>query len=69
MPAPQQAYLHGRSKSHEAFDLAGVLLLASGTGSFGDGLFWVVGHTATGTCNTWTSNPVDIGDIWFGDGS
>ncbi|MGX1319479.1 hypothetical protein AB7M17_002932 [Bradyrhizobium sp. USDA 377] len=47
---------------------AGSLLLASGTMSFADGLFWVVGNRATGRCDIVTSNPVIIGDIWFGDG-
>lgn len=47
---------------------AGSLLLASGTMSLADGLFWVVGNRATGQCNIVTSNPVIIGDIWFGDG-
>ena len=44
------------------------LLLASGTMSLADGLFWVVGNRATGKCNIVTSNPVIDGDIWFGDG-
>lgn len=44
------------------------LLLASGTTSLADGLFWVVGNRATGKCNIVTSNPVINGDIWFGDG-
>jgi len=44
------------------------LLLASGTISLADGLFWVVGNRATGKCNIVTSNPVIYGDIWFGDG-
>ena len=48
--------------------LAGSLLLASGTMSLADGLFWVVGNRATGKCNIVTSNPVINGDIWFGDG-
>ncbi|PJG53037.1 hypothetical protein CVM73_22845 [Bradyrhizobium forestalis] len=48
--------------------VAAVLLLASGTVSFADGSFWVVGNRATGKCNIVTSNPVIIGDIWFGDG-
>ncbi|MGY3033316.1 hypothetical protein ACVIIV_002486 [Bradyrhizobium sp. USDA 4354] len=48
--------------------VAAVLLLASGTASFADGLFWVVGNRATGKCTIVTSNPVIIGDIWFGDG-
>lgn len=48
--------------------LAAVLLLASGTMSLADGMFWVVGNRATGKCNIVTSNPVIIGDIWFGDG-
>ena len=47
---------------------AGCLLLVSGAVSFADGLFWVVGNRATGKCNIVTSNPVIIGDIWFGDG-
>ncbi|MET4390360.1 hypothetical protein ABIB73_006142 [Bradyrhizobium sp. F1.4.3] len=47
---------------------AGSLLLASGTMSLADGLFWVVGNRATGKCNIVTSNPVIDGDIWFGDG-
>lgn len=48
--------------------LAGVLLLASGTISLADGMFWVVGNRATGKCNIVTSNPVINGDVWFGDG-
>ena len=48
--------------------LAGVLLLAAGTLSLADGLFWVVGNRATGKSNIVTSNPVISGDIWFGDG-
>ncbi|MDA9532943.1 MULTISPECIES: hypothetical protein [unclassified Bradyrhizobium] len=48
--------------------VAAILLLASGAASFADGLFWVVGNRATGKCNIVTSNPVIIGDIWFGDG-
>ena len=48
--------------------LASALLLAGATGAFADGLFWVVGNRATGKCNIVTSNPVIIGDIWFGDG-
>ncbi|KJC45601.1 hypothetical protein [Bradyrhizobium sp. LTSP857] len=44
------------------------LLLASGTVSLADGMFWVVGNRATGKCNIVTSNPVIDGNIWFGDG-
>ena len=44
------------------------LLLASGTISLANGLFWVVGNRATGKCNIVTSNPVINGDVWFGDG-
>lgn len=47
---------------------AAALLMASGTVSLADGLFWVVGNHATGKCNIVTSNPVIDGDIWFGDG-
>jgi hypothetical protein len=63
-----QAYLHGRSTAMKRLIFAGVLLLASGSMSLADGLFWVVGNRATGKCNIVTSNPVIIGDIWFGDG-
>jgi hypothetical protein len=47
---------------------AAVVLLASGTAGLADGLFWVVGNRATGTCEIVTANPVIVGDIWFGDG-
>lgn len=47
---------------------AAALLMASGTVSLADGLFWVIGNRATGKCNVVTSNPVIDGDIWFGDG-
>jgi hypothetical protein len=56
------------AKAMKRMILAGCLLLASGTLSLADGLFWVVGNRATGKCNIVTSNPVIIGDIWFGDG-
>jgi hypothetical protein len=56
------------AKAMKRLIVAGCLLLASGTVSFADGLFWVVGNRATGKCNIVTSNPVIIGDIWFGDG-
>ncbi|MBR0712599.1 hypothetical protein [Bradyrhizobium liaoningense] len=47
---------------------AGALLLATATAGLADGMFWVVGDRATGKCEIVTSNPVIIGDIWFGDG-
>jgi hypothetical protein len=56
------------AKAMKRLIFAGVLLLASGTVSLADGLFWVVGNRATGRCNIVTSNPVIVGDIWFGDG-
>jgi hypothetical protein len=66
--APPQTYLHGGSTAMKRLIFAGTLLLASGTASLADGLFWVVGNRATGKCNIVTSNPVIIGDVWFGDG-
>jgi hypothetical protein len=66
--APPQAYLDGGSTAMKRLIFAGMLLLASGTASLADGLFWVVGNRATGRCNIVTSNPVIVGDIWFGDG-
>jgi hypothetical protein len=56
------------AKAMKRIILAGALLLASGTAGLADGLFWVVGNRATGKCDIVTSNPVIIGDIWFGDG-
>jgi hypothetical protein len=56
------------AKAMKRLILACSLLLASGTMSLADGLFWVVGNRATGKCNIVTSNPVINGDIWFGDG-
>lgn len=47
---------------------AGAMLLVSGTVALADGMFWVVGNRATGKCEIVTSNPVIIGDVWFGDG-
>jgi hypothetical protein len=48
--------------------LAGVMTAAFATVSLADGQFWVVGNRATNKCEIVTSNPVIIGDIWFGDG-
>jgi hypothetical protein len=48
--------------------IAGAVLLASGTLALADGMFWVVGNSATGKCQIVTSNPVISGNIWFGDG-
>ncbi len=48
--------------------LAGAITLAIGTVCFADSLYWVVGNRATNKCEIVTSNPVVIGDIWFGDG-
>ncbi len=52
----------------KALILAGALTLATGTVSFADELYWVVGNRATNTCDIVTSNPVIVGDIWFGSG-
>jgi hypothetical protein len=48
--------------------LVGALTLATGTACFADGLYWVVGNRATNQCDIVTSNPIIVGDIWFGDG-
>ena len=52
----------------KALILAGVMISAIGTVCFADGLYWVVGNRATNRCEIVTSNPIIIGDIWFGDG-
>ncbi len=48
--------------------LAGAMTLTFGTVALADGQYWVVGNHATNKCDIVTSNPVIIGDIWFGDG-
>jgi hypothetical protein len=48
--------------------LAGAMMFVIGTACFADGLFWVVGNSATGKCEIVTSNPIVTGDIWFEDG-
>jgi hypothetical protein len=48
--------------------LAGALILTTGAVSLADGLYWVVGNRATNKCDIVSSNPVIVGDIWFGDG-
>jgi hypothetical protein len=48
--------------------LAGAMMFAIGTACFADGLFWVVGNSATGKCEIVTSNPIIDGDLWFEDG-
>ena len=52
----------------KAFILAGTMMVAIGTACFADGLYWVVGNNTTGKCDIVTSNPIIIGNIWFGDG-
>jgi hypothetical protein len=52
----------------KAIVLAGALTLTTGTVSLADGLYWVVGNRATNKCDIVSSNPIIIGDIWFGDG-
>ena len=48
--------------------LAGAMMVAIGTACLADGLYWVVGNSATGKCDIVTSNPIITGNIWFGDG-
>jgi hypothetical protein len=53
--------------------LAGAMIVATGSVSFADGLYyWVVGNRATSKCDIVTRNPTIFpyggGDFWFGDG-
>ena len=52
----------------KAFILAGTMMVAIGTACLADGLYWVVGNSTTGKCDIVTSNPIIIGNVWFGDG-
>jgi hypothetical protein len=52
----------------KALILAGAIMVAIGTACFADGLYWVVGNSATGKCDIVTSNPIITGNIWFEDG-
>ena len=48
--------------------LAAAMIIAGGSVCFADGLYWVVGNSATNKCEIVTSNPVVTGAIWFQDG-
>ena len=49
--------------------LMAVLVLGTGGVAMADEqLYWVVGNRAINKCEIVTSNPVIIGNIWFGDG-
>jgi hypothetical protein len=52
--------------------LAGAMIVATAAVCLADGLYWVVGNSATNRCDIVTSNPVINGgvggNIWFGDG-
>jgi hypothetical protein len=57
-----------KSRTMKSLILAGVITAAIRTVGFADGLYWVVGNSATNKCDIVTSNPVVIGNIWFEDG-
>jgi len=48
--------------------LVAAMIIAGGSVCFADGLYWVVGNSATNKCEIVTSNPVVTGAIWFQDG-
>mgnify|MGYP005813873539 CR=1 FL=1 len=48
--------------------LASTVIVATTAGGLADGLYWVVGNSATNTCDIVTSNPIVDGNIWFADG-
>jgi len=48
--------------------LVAAMIIAGGSACFADGLYWVVGNSATNKCEIVTSNPVVTGAIWFQDG-
>ena len=56
----------------KSLQLAGALIVATGTCAFAQDGYWVVGNSATSKCDIVTSNPViDAqvgGNIWFGTG-
>jgi hypothetical protein len=52
----------------KALILAVAMMVALGTACLADGLYWVVGNSATGKCDIVTSNPIITGNIWFEDG-
>jgi hypothetical protein len=61
-------YRRSRREKTKSAILAGTMTLAIGTVSLADRLYWVVGNRETNKCDIVTSNPIIIGDIWFGDG-
>jgi hypothetical protein len=56
----------------KSLQLAGAMMIATGTCAFAQAGYWVVGNQATGKCEIVTSNPVinaEVGgNIWFGSG-
>jgi hypothetical protein len=49
--------------------LAGAIMSLLGTACLAaEGLYWVVGNSATNKCEIVTSNPIIIGNLWFEDG-
>jgi hypothetical protein len=48
--------------------LAAAMIIAGGSACLADGLYWVIGNSATNKCEIVTSNPVVTGAIWFQDG-
>jgi hypothetical protein len=52
----------------KALLLATAVIVATGSTCLAEGLFRVVGNSATSSCDIVTSNPVVYGDIWFADG-
>jgi hypothetical protein len=60
------------SEQMKSLLLAAALTVATGTASFADALYWVVGNRATGKCDIVSQNPVIYadggGNFWFEDG-
>jgi hypothetical protein len=56
------------SETMKSLLLAGTVIVAMTAVGLTDGLYWVVGNSASNTCDIVTSNPIVDGNIWFADG-
>jgi hypothetical protein len=56
------------SETMKSLLLAGTVIVAMTAVGLADGLYWVVGNSASNTCDIVTSNPIVDGNIWFADG-
>ena len=69
MPLPGLFPLEaGWGEAMKSLLLAGTVIVATTALGVAEGLYWVVGNSATNTCEIVSSNPIVDENIWFADG-